>query len=106
MTDLILADWSKYIVGASVCNGGGANQVVLRFDNGYGASVIRGGISYGAKYGLFELAVVTFDNNGAHHLCYDTPITDDVLGNLDSQEVISLFAQIQALPDYRLQLEG
>jgi hypothetical protein len=62
------------------------------FDNGYGASVIRTEYSYGGKQGLFELAVLKGDE-----LCYDTEITDDVLGHLDEGEVEYWLEKIKAL---------
>ena len=75
-----------------------------RFDflNEYSASVVRftgpfglrfGG-SYGADTGLWELAVM---RDG--RCVYDTPITDDVLGNLTKGEVAHLVEQVRALPN-------
>ena len=61
----------------------GGTQVVHKFDNGYGASVIRHSFSYGNDRGLFELAVLKFiPDTDDFDLDYDTPITDDVLGSL------------------------
>ena len=50
-------------------------QWKFKFDNGYGASVITGGIAYCNEAQPYELAVLEYDE-----LCYDTPITDDVIG--------------------------
>ncbi len=59
------------------------------FDNGYGASIIHGAGSYG-----LELAVYTRDG-----LCYDTDITDDVIGNIETkEELIGYLKRIEALP--------
>ena len=63
------------------------------FDNGYGASVVRTQMSYGHKEGLFELAVIKDDK-----LCYDTPITGDVIGWLYWGEVESYLEEISLLP--------
>lgn len=63
------------------------------FPNGYGVSVIRGPYTYGGREGLYELAV--FKDGG---LCYDTPITDDVLGHLTEDEVTDLLGKVEALP--------
>ena len=68
----------------------GGTQERYRFANGYGASLIIGGMAYGG----LELAVVGPDGK----LCYDTPITSDVLGSLISDEVQPLLAAIAALP--------
>ena len=65
----------------------------ITFDNGYGASVVRHEYSYGGKDGLYELAVL--DKNG--ELTYDTPITDDVIGYLTTQEVTDILENIQKL---------
>lgn len=68
-------------------------QAIVKFDNGYGASVIKTQTSYGGQNGLYELAVLGKDD----HITYDTPITDDVLGYLSKAEVTTLLAQIQSL---------
>lgn len=68
-------------------------QLVYKFDNGYGASVVKHNFSYGGKKGLYELAVL--DKDGG--LCYDTPITEDVVGHLTMGEVENLLAEISYL---------
>lgn len=69
-------------------------QVVIRFPNGYGASIIETPWSYGV-----ELAVLTFeDGSNDYDLTYDTPITDDVMGWLDRDKLTDLLTQIKALP--------
>ena len=66
---------------------------VYQFPNGYGASVVCHDFSYGHKDGLFEVAVL--DKNG--DLCYDTPITDDVLGHLNFNGVAQTLERIKSL---------
>jgi hypothetical protein len=87
---------------------GSGTQKIYRFDNGFGASVVRftiGGFgvgSYGAASGHWELAVLRFTGENVARdfdLAYDTPITDDVLGHLDDDEVETLLAQIRDLPN-------
>lgn len=73
-------------------------QYLFEFDNGYGASIIKHSGSYGGRSGLWELAVVRFYKNDGWHLCYNTPITDDVLGYLSEAEVMNLLKQIKELP--------
>lgn len=68
------------------------------FDNGHGASVIQHRYSYGGPQGLWELAVLKTDTVGNYYLCYETPITDDVIGNLTPEEVEVLLERIAALP--------
>jgi len=80
----------------------GAIQKIYRFANGYGASVVKGDHTYGGEEGLWELAVIIFgkgtDNNHTYQLVYDTPITQDVEGNLNDDEVEKLLDQIFVLP--------
>jgi len=76
----------------------GGIQYIHRFDNGYGASVVRNQYSYGGSSGLYELAVIKFDGD-EWDLVYDTPITDDVLGWLEDEKVSLLLTTISELPD-------
>lgn len=75
----------------------GGEQIVHRFENGLGASVIRHGFSYGASQGLWELAVITFTGEDTYELNYETPITNDVIGYLDDEDVQELLDRIEAL---------
>lgn len=67
-------------------------QAVASFANGYKASVVTGRYAYSGD-GLYELAVIL---NGA--CCYTTPITDDVVGYINEEEVERLLGEIEALP--------
>ena len=60
------------------------------FPNGYGASVIN--IGYGNEENLLEIAVTE-----GKALCYDTPITGDVIGNLTIKEVNDYLTKISKL---------
>jgi hypothetical protein len=70
------------------------SRAYMIFDNGYGVSVVRGPYSYGGKLGLYELAVL--DSDG--YICYDTPITSDVIGFLKPEDVSKYMIEIQELP--------
>lgn len=72
-------------------------QAKMFFPNGYGASVIKTSFSYGGKNGLYELAVLR-GTEADWHLCYSTPITDDVLGHLTPGDVTAYLNEIAALP--------
>ena len=63
-----------------------------QFDNGYEASVVKSEHSYGGKDGLYELAIFKDDE-----ICYDTPITNDVLGYLTDKDVTEVLIKIQQL---------
>jgi predicted dehydrogenase len=70
----------------------GGIQVIFKFDNGYGASVINHAGSYET-----ELGVIKFYGD-EWSLCYDTPITDDVIGYIQTrEELIVLLNRIEAL---------
>ena len=71
-------------------------QATYRFDNGFGASVIRGPRTYGGPEGLFELGVIEWHGN-VWDLTYDTPITDDVLGWLTEDDVDNALLEISRL---------
>ena len=62
------------------------------FDNGYGVSVINHEHSYG-----LEMAVLigTVDK---WEICYDTPITDDVIGYLNDETLEETIELVKALP--------
>jgi hypothetical protein len=68
-------------------------QAEMEFDNGYGISVINGTNAYVRGSYEWEIAVL---KNG--NLCYDTPITDDVIGHQTADEVTEIMKQIQELP--------
>lgn len=74
-------------------------QYIFRFENFYGASIIKHGGSYGHRDDLWELAVIRFENddNDSWNLNYDTSITDDVIGRLTDEEVRDLLRQIKEL---------
>jgi hypothetical protein len=69
---------------------GSGKALNVQFANGYGLSVIWTG--YGSNAGLMEVGVTC---NGS--LCYDTPITDDVIGWVDRAEIRDLVSRVRAL---------
>ena len=69
-------------------------QAVCIFDNGYGCSVIIGKFTYGGKDELYALAVL--DNKGK--FCYDTPVTNGLIGWLTSEQITKKMKEIQLLP--------
>ena len=71
----------------------GGVQAIVKFDNGYGASVVKTPHTYGGDRGLYELAVLGSDG----HLTYDTPITNDVIGYLRDIDVTDVMEKIQQL---------
>lgn len=68
-------------------------RMPVQFENGYTGSLIRHSGSYSSDRGLFEVAVV-FDGR----CVYDTPVTDDVEGNLTAAEAVKVLESIRDLP--------
>jgi hypothetical protein len=69
------------------------------FDNGYGISVCRFFGSYKDNHHQWEIAVLSWDEETKKmDLCYDTPITNDVIGYLYEDEVSKIMEDIQLLP--------
>lgn len=89
--------FEDYLVEKKPKNGG--IHYVFRFENGYGASVIKGPWTYGGPLDLWEMAVVRFFGEGSmdYNLDYDTEITDDVCGYETDDDIRELLARIKAL---------
>lgn len=83
---IIPQKYEKYIVTRIEDMGG--ELVTLKFENGYGASVIHHDWSYG-----LELAVLGSEGR----LCYSTGITDDVIGHLNQETLSNILNDIQNL---------
>ena len=66
------------------------------FNNGYGISVVIGTFSYGGDEGLYECAVLK-GNKHESEICYDTPITHDVIGYCTPERVTEIMKEIQNL---------
>ena len=66
----------------------GGLQILFKFPNGYGASVINHNHSYD-----LELAVL----DSAGHITYDTPITNDILGHLDDASLEQALIDVMSL---------
>lgn len=91
--DIVPADLAKYITTVRDNRGDGLYgnaQVILKFENNFGASIIQGPRTYGGNSGLFELAVVYNDD-----LCYTTSLTSDVIGYQTQEEIIDLLFKIK-----------
>ena len=72
--------------------GVGGEMAKVSFGNGFGASVLRGGMFY-TTGGTYEIGVL---HNGKLH--YENPVANgDVLAYLSEQEVNTALAAIEAL---------
>jgi hypothetical protein len=75
---------------------GGGVQAKHFFDNGYGVSVVKLYGAYGYEEGLYELAVLKgVEENW--QICYDTHITNDVLGYQTPEEIEQLLCEVEKL---------
>lgn len=71
---------------------------VMLFQNGFGVSIITGGFTRTDDEGPYELAVLRHEGDKRQYgLCYDTPITDDVVGYLTVNGVTELMRRVQEL---------
>ena len=66
------------------------------FDNGYGVSVVKFPGSYGFQDDLYEVAILQ-GTEDKWEITYDTPITNDVLGHRDEQDINIILKEVQAL---------
>ena len=82
--------YKKYLV--SISNSYFGLRYVFLFENGYGANVVKNIFSYGNTRNLFQLAVL---KDG--QICYETEITDDVIGYLTNRQVIRILKRIKEL---------
>lgn len=70
---------------------------IFKFDNGYGASVVKSTYSYGGNRDLWELAVIEFVDGDKWEITYDTSITNDVIGYLTDEGVCYILRKIYKL---------
>ena len=70
-------------------------QKIYKFDNGYGASVVKHSFSYGHELDQWELALVTFDKENNIQIEYNPMISDDVIGNLEEYQVDDILEKIK-----------
>ena len=66
----------------------------IRFENDYGASIIRNKYSYGNEDKLLELGVIAYDGPD-WELVYNTPVTDDVIGYATFPMVVEELKKIE-----------
>lgn len=68
-------------------------QMRAEFPNGYSVSVVSHAFSYGGEEGLWEGAVMY-----GGRIVYDTPVTDDVIGWMNEDEVLTFCRSVADLP--------
>lgn len=68
-------------------------QAKMKFENGWGVSVIKSKWSYGGDEGLYEMAVL--DKDG--YISYNSGVIVDVAGYLTEEMVTELMRKVQGL---------
>lgn len=76
----------------------GGTQRLVTFTNGWGASIVKGPYTYGGPEGLYELAVLAFNDENDYDISYTSGITNDVEGYLTPEDVEALLVRIAELP--------
>ncbi|UDL15839.1 hypothetical protein QEH42_gp119 [Microbacterium phage Pumpernickel] len=100
--DALPDEFSGEIVYSGTHPLGTGTHVVVRYPNGYGASIVQNPYSYGV-----ELAVLVFDSSDDDYdIVYDTPVTDDVIGYLNRETLTEVLAKIKALPPRQQALDS
>lgn len=92
--EIMLNNLVDFVVSVRPCNGG--QQILVKFPNNYGASIVRHQYSHGSDQGLFELAVIHWSGED-WDISYNTPIASDVLGWLTPNMVRNVLHDIKAL---------
>ena len=69
----------------------------VHYTNGYGMVIRKDFGSYGGEDDLWEVAVHRLDGDGKWQICYDTSITNDVLGFQTEDDVVDVSRRIRAL---------
>lgn len=78
-------------------------QYLFKFQNGYGASIVKRPGSYGYAENLWELAVIRYDDEGEYDLEYGTEITWDVVGYQTDEEIRDLLERIKNLEEPKIE---
>ncbi|MFY8248270.1 MAG: hypothetical protein ACOVJ5_01055 [Gloeomargaritales cyanobacterium] len=93
----LIKQYNKYIIDFNSINNG--MQIVFRFDNNYGLSVVSHSFSYGNKQEKFEIAIIKFnsEDDDDWNITYDTLITDDVLGYQSKGDTLDVIRKTMEL---------
>jgi hypothetical protein len=89
-----IQQYNQYIIDFNSINKG--MQLMFRFPNNYGVSIVCHSFSYGNDDDRFEIAIIKFhsDDNKDWNLVYDTDITNDVLGYQSKEDVLSIIDRV------------
>jgi hypothetical protein len=91
-----IKDFTSYIIDINSYNKG--MQILFKFPNDYGISLVCHSFSYGNDDNEFEIAIAKFEPNSDNwRVTYDTDITGDVLGYQSKEDVIDVIQKTIAL---------
>ena len=98
--ELAIGELMEHCIDSSTDRKEGYASYLFVFENGYGACVTKrsGGIGYDLD--LWEVAIVNVIRTCigvTYRLCYDTPITNNVVGSLTDAGVVKVLGQIKGL---------
>ena len=80
------------LVPTETIPGWGGVQHIFTFSNGYEASVVRHGGSYGSRQGLWEIAVLKDGD-----ITYDTSVMSDVIGYVPTADIPKILDTISKI---------
>ena len=88
-------NFKEYLVGKEPLFGGARYR--FRFENNYGASVIKNFGSYGSEEDLWELALIRWSDHD-WDIVYDNPVVSGgILGYLSDEDVLEVLEEIKEL---------
>jgi hypothetical protein len=91
-----IKDFTSYIIDINSYNKG--MQILFKFPNDYGISLVCHAFSYGNASDEFEIAIAKFEPDSDNwRVTYDTDITGDVLGYQSKEDVIDVIQKTIAL---------
>lgn len=86
-------------VPESSTTGSDTQKALIRFENGYGVSVLTGSGALATIEKPYELAVIKYQSNDGYQIIYPTLFNSDVIPCLTSDEVTQYMNIIQSLPE-------
>ena len=79
--------------------GSNTHKALIRFENGYGVSVLTGSGALATIEKPYELAVIKYQDDNDYQIIYPTLFNSDVIPCLTSDEVTQYMDIIQSLPE-------
>lgn len=97
MEEKLIEEIDKYVVRLNKEHSirGERIQKLYKFDNGFGASVVKSPYTYGGTEDLWELAMLLWLDESEYELYYCDIVNDDVLGYLTDMDVYEALDKIK-----------